>query len=184
MFILKSCLAKRIYIFDVCVSPTPGSVSLMLVRREEDLQWKDAPSLQLLLPSTAAVRQPPMQTCIRLAPWGSQEGATATGGSTRRGKWVVFCLFHPVGSGSPSASRVRGENTTPLAGWKWALMVQKSLSRMVELELKGCWYKLSLCCEYSVWLPSICTIIVCVWTGELIWLHILVCLGALCCFVP
>lgn len=31
---------------------------------------------------------------------------------------------------------------------------------------------------------SICTIIVCVWTGELMWLHILVCLGALCCFVP
>lgn len=25
MFILKRCLAKRIYIFDVCVSPTPAS---------------------------------------------------------------------------------------------------------------------------------------------------------------
>lgn len=41
-------------------------------------------------------------------------------------------------------------------------MVQKSLSRMVELKLKGCWYKLSLCCEYLIQLRSICTIIVCV----------------------
>lgn len=53
----------------------------LLVGREESLQWNEALSFQLLLPSTAAVRQPPV-----LTPWGSQEGAKATEGSTRKGK--------------------------------------------------------------------------------------------------
>lgn len=37
---------------------------------------------------------------------------------------------------------------------------------MVELKLKRCWNKLSLCCEYLIWLWSIYTITVCVWTGS------------------
>lgn len=50
---------------------------------------------------------------------------------------------------------------TPWAGQKWDLMVQKSLSRMVELKLKGCWYKLSLCCEYLIFCPSVLSLCVC-----------------------
>lgn len=79
MLILKRCWAKRIYIFDVCMFPTPACVSLLLVGREEDLQWNVAPSLQLQSGS------PPVQTCIRLTPWGSQEGAEATEEAQERG---------------------------------------------------------------------------------------------------
>lgn len=40
------------------VCPPLLRLSLLLVGREENVQWQEAPSLQLLLPGPAAVRQP------------------------------------------------------------------------------------------------------------------------------
>lgn len=60
--------------------------SLLLVGREEDLQRNEAPSLQLLLPQHCCSQAAPQCRPALGTPWGSQEGAKATGGSTRKGK--------------------------------------------------------------------------------------------------
>lgn len=97
MFILKRCLAKRIYIFDVCMSSTPACVFLLAVAggKGGKLAVERGTILAAALAQLCCSQAAPVQTCIRLTPWGSQEGAKATEGSTRKGKGVVLCLFHP-----------------------------------------------------------------------------------------
>lgn len=87
---------------------------------------------------------------------------------TRKAKWVVLCHCNPsdpVASWLGKHQRQHDEEWehTPWAGEDGLLQpsVQRSLNRVVEPNLKDCWYKLSLCCEYLIWLWSICIIIVC-----------------------
>lgn len=133
----------------------------LLVGREENLQWNEAPSLQLLLPSSAAVRQPQCRPALGwlhgdLRKELKRQKAAQERESELFSASSIHLTCNLLAQGAPVPAGWGVRTHTPWPGRKWALWVQRSLSRMVELKLKGCWYKLSLCWEYLIWLWSIC----------------------------